>query len=155
MGLTGVSIVQLGGEVIEVLVEVKVRLRARSEFEGWRALLRSHLRTRSTHRVVRLVDPRELRADVRRRVLERRRRLEVVVLERVEVEHARDHVEHVLPQRLIERERLHARERVRGRHERLARDLQAWVGCCCRGGRGGECGGHGAEGCSEGRETAE
>ena len=49
------------------------------------------------------VDPRQLRTDVDRRVLERRRRVQVEVLKRVEVEDARDDREDVLAQGLVER----------------------------------------------------
>ena len=84
---------------------------------------------------MRRVYPLELSADVSRRVLERWRRVQVVVLERVEVEDAIDDSENVLAEGLIERERLQARERVRWEDERLACDFHAGIG----GRAGGRC----------------
>ena len=102
-----------------------------------------------THRVVGLVHARDLRPDVDRGLLERRGRLQVVVLEGVEVEDARDGGEDVLAEGLVEGEDLHAGERVGRGDERLARDLRARVR---RGGRG-EHGGREEGG--EGREAGE
>jgi hypothetical protein len=56
------------------------------------------------HRISRAVDPPDLRAYVRGRVLKRWGGVQIEVLERVEVENARNDRQDVLPKSLVERE---------------------------------------------------
>ena len=69
--------------------------------------------------IFRRVNPRNISPDVGRRLLERRRRVQVEIFKRVEIKDAGDDREQVLPKCLIERERFEARECISRNGERL------------------------------------
>ncbi len=80
---TCVSIIKRVHEVEEVQVEIIIRLHrgAKSQNALWNRKCRTHL-------IVSSINPRQLLPDIDRRLLERRRRIQIVLLESVEVEDA-------------------------------------------------------------------
>jgi hypothetical protein len=82
---------------------------------------------RQTYLKLGCVDLRNFIPDVGSRLLEGWRRVQVPVLECIEVEYTGDGIDDIVLQRLVERERLQAREGIIGRDEREARDLRARI----------------------------
>lgn len=125
--LTCVTVVHLGGEIVHRPVEVVIGLPEKATLMSimlrrflWHVNACAYLEHGA-------VNPSDIGTDIRRRLLERRRGIQIEVLERVEVEDTRDDRKHVLPQCLIEREGLEACESLCGDDERLARKSRTWV----------------------------
>lgn len=77
--------------------------------------------------IYRLIQPSEVRSYVGSRLLKRRRRVQVIVLERIEIEYARDDLKDVLPECLVERKGLLARDGVSRDDEFEATDFGARI----------------------------